>query len=51
MNSDKHDEHMAHSADDGSRWEGYDRGDANWDYDEAQYYDNLAFEEAERQTA
>jgi hypothetical protein len=47
MSTDRYEEHLAHSAPCASRWDGFDRGDADWDYEAAQLANNEADDEAE----
>jgi hypothetical protein len=44
MYSNQYEEHVAQSAPCNSRWDGFDRGDADWDYDEEQRARNEADE-------
>jgi hypothetical protein len=34
MYANQYEEHLSHSVHCASRWDGFDRGDADWDYDE-----------------
>lgn len=44
MHATQYEEHLAHSAPCASRWDGFDRGDADWDYDEERRAQNEADE-------
>ena len=44
MYANQYEEHLAHSAPCASRWDGFDRGDADWDYDEERRAQNEADE-------
>lgn len=44
MFTNQYEEHLAHSAPCASRWDGLDRGDADWDYTEEQRARNEADE-------
>jgi hypothetical protein len=40
----QYEEHIRDSAFDNSRWDGFDRGDADWDYDAERLAQNEEFE-------
>lgn len=44
MYESQYEEHLAHSATCSSRWDGFDRGDADWNYEEEQRARNEADE-------
>ena len=44
MFTNQYEEHLAHSAPCSSRWDGFDRGDTDWDYEEEQLQRNLELE-------
>ena len=44
MYTDQYEEHLAHSAPCASRWDRFDRGDVDWDYEEEQRARNEEFE-------
>ena len=46
MHANQYEEHLAHSAPCASRWDGLDRGDADWDYEEERRAQNEADEAA-----
>ena len=46
MHANQYEEHLAHSAPCASRWDGFDRGDAGWDYAEERRAQNEADEAA-----
>ena len=48
MFANQYEEHLAHSAPCSSRWDGFDRGDTDWDYEEERRADNEALEEEMR---
>ena len=44
MPTDQHEEHLAHSAPCASRWDGFDRGDSDYSYEDERRAQNEADE-------